>query len=1567
MAEIKNSFLRSKMNKDLDDRLIPNGEYRDAKNISVGKSESDDIGSLENIIGNDVVTNFGFTGLEVIGYYADEAQSRFYVFLTDSTQTLLNVANPSTGIGSNCHICMWSLATGPVTLVSGSFLNFSIAFPMTGVSLVENLLFFTDNRNQPRKINIDRALGYYTEENHISVAKYNPYQAISLIKRVKTKASAASTISSITVDSAVGIEIGMQLVSTSSTGTEAIEAKDFIYVTGISGSTISLSENVVVALDDILYFLVSTMTNKADEDNWPGDPDYIEDKFIRLSYRFQFDDGEYSIVAPFTQIAYIPKQKGYYINGDEEAAYRSTILDWMENSIDNIVAQILFPDVLSNCTPSAGSSYKINNLEILYKESDGLAIKVLDTINFAEQPSGWIGTTDTNVYSYNYQSRKPFKTLSTGQTTRVYDKVPTRALAQEIAGNRVIYANYRDKYTPPSTLNYEVAVTEKQDLGTYDSWIEYPNHSLKQNRNYQVGFVLCDKFGRQSDVILSDINTTTSVQGNIIYRGSTIYSPYNSNVTESVIKDWFGDSLAVIIRGVISSGINNSPNQDFSQPGLYAIPLGEGSQIQGRGFNVAGNTTTFPTSKQYQFTLNTATNTGQSVPIVGSYLKGKFTDYVEVTNVNITSVTTYLVTCDGDIDQDFYSLTIPAITPDPKFAYTINERGWYSYKVVVKQQEQDYYNVYLPGVLNGYPQQPDQVSVTGTTLAPVTNQNLSIASDPSNNQITTGMEISGVGVSGVPTIESVTTLTSFVMSSSQLLPTSLSLTFKSVIDYGLFPTNEDGKTANIVLINDNINKVPRDLAEVGPDQKQFRSSVQLYGRVQNTATGNIQYFPGSNTDTVVSISTANDSNMTTSSINTIGQNNLYQFDSNPLIGRISTNDPIGVTSADMVPHLAIYETDPVDSVLDIFWESTTVGLISDLNSDVVTDSVGPYGVTGFVSSFDETYTPGTAVSTEFTVVSLAGTPINLEFPLTDGVITTTDETGASRDVFELVLQSNVAGQGTKYKIHLKSGYNPVFLYNSPSVDVFTTEMIFTDSDGVSSPPFARKISLVNIKPTVTSATLSNNTVIPTITLSQNFVGTVLDTSGNNPIIAVNGTVYASEVSSQIKYTATSTNSGMTYFSVNPSSGVLTRNSTPIPLGIYVLTVSAQDAWNEALDLFAIGENAATSSMISDPVTLTIIIGAIQVNPGIIGECIDSSNNFMSAGTYRTTGSLTSVPNPIDGCWYLAANTLTKNDLPDAWRIAAPNYATQSQSGTFPFANALRLGGANGFAADALKKGTVVFKFNISQKFAQAQSGFGTFLDFGIDSLLVFYRAEGAPQGAWTLATDINGVLSNAILLAASVSNPTFNTSKYLQYVFAFDTPGEYAIVARGLSTTQQGSSLGTDNDHSQVQMWVTSGDLNNDTCVIVPGANLQGTPSATINYTSTATPKAYRYFINTTPQATFTCSAAQSANNSNYSQVAYPEYVTQFYNSAALTTVLTPANWTTVNNFYNFNVSKYITSTGSEGAMPQYEPYKFTTSLTNDTLTSVGAVVDQGVNSANVLNCNSATNPSSTITQRVNQ
>ena len=48
------------------------------------------------------------------------------------------------------------------------------------LNLLEDLLFFTDNRNQPRKVNINQAPGYYTFEDQISVAKYYPYESIEL-------------------------------------------------------------------------------------------------------------------------------------------------------------------------------------------------------------------------------------------------------------------------------------------------------------------------------------------------------------------------------------------------------------------------------------------------------------------------------------------------------------------------------------------------------------------------------------------------------------------------------------------------------------------------------------------------------------------------------------------------------------------------------------------------------------------------------------------------------------------------------------------------------------------------------------------------------------------------------------------------------------------------------------------------------------------------------------------------------------------------------------------------------------------------------------------------------------------------------------------------------------------------------------------------------------------------------------------------------------------------------------------------------------------------------------------
>ena len=52
MPQVENTFLKSKMNKDLDSRILPNGEYRDAQNLQVSRSQGSEVGEFENVLGN---------------------------------------------------------------------------------------------------------------------------------------------------------------------------------------------------------------------------------------------------------------------------------------------------------------------------------------------------------------------------------------------------------------------------------------------------------------------------------------------------------------------------------------------------------------------------------------------------------------------------------------------------------------------------------------------------------------------------------------------------------------------------------------------------------------------------------------------------------------------------------------------------------------------------------------------------------------------------------------------------------------------------------------------------------------------------------------------------------------------------------------------------------------------------------------------------------------------------------------------------------------------------------------------------------------------------------------------------------------------------------------------------------------------------------------------------------------------------------------------------------------------------------------------------------------------------
>ena len=96
MAEVRNTFIGSKMNKDLEQRLVPNSEYRDAYNVMISRSEGEDAGSLENVLGNIKLTDFGIDQCEVeaIGVFFDACQEGHSAASTQMRITTRNIEIP---------------------------------------------------------------------------------------------------------------------------------------------------------------------------------------------------------------------------------------------------------------------------------------------------------------------------------------------------------------------------------------------------------------------------------------------------------------------------------------------------------------------------------------------------------------------------------------------------------------------------------------------------------------------------------------------------------------------------------------------------------------------------------------------------------------------------------------------------------------------------------------------------------------------------------------------------------------------------------------------------------------------------------------------------------------------------------------------------------------------------------------------------------------------------------------------------------------------------------------------------------------------------------------------------------------------------------------------------------------------------------------------------------------------------------------------------------------------------------------------------------------------------------
>jgi len=76
MPELKHNFTKGRMNKDLDERMVPNGEYRSALNIEVATSEGSNVGTVQTLKGNTAITSLFGDEATCVGNIVDENNNK---------------------------------------------------------------------------------------------------------------------------------------------------------------------------------------------------------------------------------------------------------------------------------------------------------------------------------------------------------------------------------------------------------------------------------------------------------------------------------------------------------------------------------------------------------------------------------------------------------------------------------------------------------------------------------------------------------------------------------------------------------------------------------------------------------------------------------------------------------------------------------------------------------------------------------------------------------------------------------------------------------------------------------------------------------------------------------------------------------------------------------------------------------------------------------------------------------------------------------------------------------------------------------------------------------------------------------------------------------------------------------------------------------------------------------------------------------------------------------------------------------------------------------------------------
>ena len=261
----------------------------------------------------------------------------------------------------------------------------------------------------------------------------------------------------------------------------------------------------------------------------------FELSFQRFGYRYKYDDGEYSTFSPFTNIMFSPGGYKY----DAKHGYNLGMV--------NKVVELTIRDFV---VPFTQRPLDVSCIEILVKRTDSNLVYVVKEIRRGVDPE-WDNFVTDSLSEIDGETGKLIITADTinhvlpeNQIIRSWDNVPRYAKAQEIIGNRLLFANYTQGYN----IYYPISVVStinSQKIVSKNS----PKKSIKSLRNYEWGLVFGDKYGRETPVITSSY----------LLKGPGEDTPITSSSYVSADLSYYSNSFVLKQNWTTDSGTSYEP------------------------------------------------------------------------------------------------------------------------------------------------------------------------------------------------------------------------------------------------------------------------------------------------------------------------------------------------------------------------------------------------------------------------------------------------------------------------------------------------------------------------------------------------------------------------------------------------------------------------------------------------------------------------------------------------------------------------------------------------------------------------------------------------------------------------------------------------------------------------------------------------------------------------------------------------------------------------------------------------------------------------------------------------